>query len=174
MNNTLYCFENFGLRRIFALLVCCVPLMLSGCKETIDDSNFAIKTEMTAADFIDTADRFTMMRTLLKRVCMGEVEGASSLYSVLSARGNYTLFLPTDDAVTRFMAENGVASLEEMTDEQAQILGRCLKKLSMIVDDLGLKDGFRLISNKGAHACQSVEHLHIHILGGAQLTEKMG
>ncbi|MFR5832961.1 MAG: histidine triad nucleotide-binding protein [Acutalibacteraceae bacterium] len=66
------------------------------------------------------------------------------------------------------------ANIIEMTDEQAQILGRCLKKLSMIVDDLGLKDGFRLISNKGAHACQSVEHLHIHILGGAQLTEKMG
>lgn len=66
------------------------------------------------------------------------------------------------------------ANIIVMTDEQAQILGRCLKKLSMIVDDLGLKDGFRLISNKGAHACQSVEHLHIHILGGAQLTEKMG
>lgn len=66
------------------------------------------------------------------------------------------------------------ANIIEMTDEQAQILGRCLKKLSTHVDDLGLKDGFRLISNKGAHACQSVEHLHIHILGGAQLTEKMG
>lgn len=66
------------------------------------------------------------------------------------------------------------ANIIEMTDEQAQILGRCLKKLSTLVDDLGLKEGFRLISNKGAHACQSVEHLHIHILGGAQLTEKMG
>lgn len=66
------------------------------------------------------------------------------------------------------------ANIIEMTDEQAQILGRCLKKLSTLVDELGLKDGFRLISNKGAHACQSVEHLHIHILGGAQLTEKMG
>ncbi len=66
------------------------------------------------------------------------------------------------------------ANIIEMTDEQAQILGRCLKKLSTLVDGLGLKDGFRLISNKGAHACQSVEHLHIHILGGAQLTEKMG
>ena len=51
--------ENCGLRRFFALLVCCVPLMFSGCKETIDESNFAIKTEMTAADFIDatTASR---------------------------------------------------------------------------------------------------------------------
>ena len=122
--------ENCGLRRIFALLVCCVPLMFSGCKETIDDSNFAIKTEMTAADFIDADDRFTMMRTLLKRVRMGDVEGASSLYSVLSARGNYTLFLPTDDAVTRFMAENGVASLEEMTDEQANLIAK-----SCIIDN---------------------------------------
>lgn len=66
------------------------------------------------------------------------------------------------------------ANIVEMTDAQAQTLGRCLKKLSTLVDELGLQGGFRLVSNKGADACQSVEHLHIHVLGGAKLTEKMG
>ena len=60
-----------------------------------------------------------------------------------------------------------------MSDAQAQTLGRCLKKLSGMVDELGLTGGFRLVSNKGADACQSVEHLHIHILGGAQLADRM-
>ena len=35
-------------------------------------------------------------------------------------------------------------------------------------------DGFRILSNCGKNGCQSVEHLHIHLLGGAQLAEKMG
>lgn len=66
------------------------------------------------------------------------------------------------------------ANIIEMTDDDAQTLARCIKKLSGLVDRLGLQGGFRLISNKGADACQSVEHLHIHILGGEQLADKMG
>lgn len=66
------------------------------------------------------------------------------------------------------------ANIVKMSDAQAQTLARCIKKLSAIVDELGLEEGFRLISNKGRHACQSVEHLHIHILGGEQLADRMG
>jgi len=34
-------------------------------------------------------------------------------------------------------------------------------------------DGFRITSNCGKNGCQSVDHLHIHVMGGAQLSEKM-
>jgi len=66
------------------------------------------------------------------------------------------------------------ANILEMTNEQSQILAKCIKKLSTMTHELGLDDGFRLVSNKGKNACQSVEHLHIHILGGKQLADKMG
>lgn len=66
------------------------------------------------------------------------------------------------------------ANIIEMSDAQAQTLAKCIKKLSDITDQLGLQNGFRLISNKGKDGCQSVEHLHIHILGGAPLADKMG
>ncbi|MDD4839723.1 MAG: histidine triad nucleotide-binding protein [Clostridia bacterium] len=65
------------------------------------------------------------------------------------------------------------ANIIDMTEAQSQNLARCIKKLSTIVDDLGLEDGFRLVSNKGENGCQSVEHLHIHILGGERLPEKL-
>lgn len=61
----------------------------------------------------------------------------------------------------------------EMTENQAALLGRCLKKLGELADGLGLQDGFRLGINKGANACQSVMHLHIHIMGGEQLSTNM-
>jgi len=66
------------------------------------------------------------------------------------------------------------ADITEMTEEDAAILAKCLKKLGEIADSLGLHEGFRIVSNKGANACQSVYHLHIHILGGNKLSERMG
>lgn len=66
------------------------------------------------------------------------------------------------------------ANIIEMSEAQSVTLAKCVKKLSTLVDTLGLSGGFRLISNKGADACQSVEHLHIHVLGGGALSDRMG
>lgn len=65
------------------------------------------------------------------------------------------------------------ANIIEMSDNQAQTLAKCLKKLSTLTDELGLQNGFRLVSNKGEDGCQSVGHLHIHILGGRKLSDTM-
>lgn len=65
------------------------------------------------------------------------------------------------------------ANIIEMSDAQAQTLAKCVKKLSALTDQLGLQNGFRLVSNKGADGCQSVGHLHIHILGGTKLSDTM-
>lgn len=65
------------------------------------------------------------------------------------------------------------ANIIEMSDAQAQTLAKCVKKLSALTDQLGLQNGFRLVSNKGTDGCQSVGHLHIHILGGAKLSDTM-
>ncbi|UKI21572.1 MAG: histidine triad nucleotide-binding protein [Christensenella sp.] len=65
------------------------------------------------------------------------------------------------------------ANIIEMSDAQAQTLAKCIKKLSALTDQLGLQNGFRLVSNKGADGCQSVGHLHIHILGGGKLSDLM-
>lgn len=65
------------------------------------------------------------------------------------------------------------ANIVEMSDAQAQTLAKCLKKLATLTDKLGLQNGFRLVSNKGEDGCQSVGHLHIHILGGRKLGDTM-
>lgn len=65
------------------------------------------------------------------------------------------------------------ANIVEMSDAQAQTLAKCLKKLATLTDKLGLQNGFRLVSNKGEDGCQSVGHLHIHILGGRKLSDTM-
>ena len=53
-------------------------------------------------------------------------------------------------------------------------LAACLRACSEVAEEEGLTGGFRVVSNCGPHACQSVQHLHFHVLGGKKLTEVMG
>ncbi len=81
-----------SIRHYFSIIfIGIASIVFSNCKEVIDDSNFAIKTEMTAADFIDSDPRFSMINALFHRVTLGDSDGASPIYSVLTARGNYTI-----------------------------------------------------------------------------------
>lgn len=65
------------------------------------------------------------------------------------------------------------ATLSEMNEQQAEIVKKCLVKIPAIAAGLGLSDGYRLIINQGKDAGQTVFHLHIHILGGQDLGEKL-
>ena len=59
--------------------------------------------------------------------------------------------------------------LAEMSDDDGALLGRILKKISSLSDELGLKNGYRLVINQGDDAGQTVPHLHIHILSGQKM-----
>ena len=55
----------------------------------------------------------------------------------------------------------------------AEVVG-LMRAVSKIARQEGLSEsGYRVISNCGADACQSVPHLHIHILGGEKMSERM-
>ena len=43
-------------------------------------------------------------------------------------------------------------------------------KIHEIAADLGLENGYRVVSNNGEDAFQTVKHLHFHILGKRKLT----
>ena len=122
---------NQCIKKLVAALTFCIPSVFFSCTEEIDDSNFAIKSEMTAADFIDADPNFSMIKQLFQRIRLGASDGASPIYSVLSARGNYTIFLPTNEAIRKYMAEEGVDTPENLTEEQATLIAK-----SCIIDNM--------------------------------------
>ena len=61
-------------------------------------------------------------------------------------------------------------NLHHAEEKDKDILGHLLLKAAEIAKKENLDDGWRLVINNGANACQSVYHLHLHILGGKQLT----
>ena len=52
--------------------------------------------------------------------------------------------------------------------------GKIFCAIPKIAASLGLANGYRVITNVGEDGCQSVKHIHFHLLGGAKLPENMG
>lgn len=67
-----------------------------------------------------------------------------------------------------------IASLDEVNETNSKIIAEIFTKIPAIAKAAGVTNGYRLISNCGDDACQSVKHLHFHILGGKKLPENMG
>ena len=67
-----------------------------------------------------------------------------------------------------------VADWTEAAEKLSDVtLARMMRAAARIAADEGLKNGYRVISNCGSDACQSVKHWHIHILGGERLNDRM-
>ncbi len=66
-----------------------------------------------------------------------------------------------------------IASVDEVTPENSEIVRRVMEAIPEVAKALGLRNGYRVITNVGEDGCQSVRHLHFHLLGGAKLPERM-
>ena len=66
-----------------------------------------------------------------------------------------------------------IASADEITEENSDVIAHIFTAIPRIAAMLGLKNGYRIVSNIGDDGCQSVKHLHFHILGGEKLSDKM-
>ena len=67
-----------------------------------------------------------------------------------------------------------LASLAQAQAEDAALLGHCLLVAHEVAAAGGVGDAFRVVTNSGADAGQSVAHLHFHVLGGRPLRGGMG
>ncbi len=63
------------------------------------------------------------------------------------------------------------ARLNEMDGEKAETLKYCFEKIAELEETLGLSGGYRVMINQGENGGQTVEHLHIHLLGGEKLQD---
>jgi histidine triad (HIT) family protein len=62
-----------------------------------------------------------------------------------------------------------IASLSVLEDGDAALMGHLLVVVRKVAADLGLENGYRTVINCGADGGQTVDHIHIHVLGGRSL-----
>lgn len=66
-----------------------------------------------------------------------------------------------------------IASVDAVNAENSALIAKIFEVIPEIARAEGLEKGYRVVSNIGEHGCQSVKHLHFHILGGKQLSDTM-
>lgn len=66
-----------------------------------------------------------------------------------------------------------IGSCNEVDENNVKYVSEVFCAIPKIAEKLGLDNGYRVVSNIGEDGCQSVKHLHFHILGGKKLSETM-
>ena len=67
-----------------------------------------------------------------------------------------------------FIPKSHIAGVREITAENADVVAHIFTVFPQVAKELGITD-YRVVSNNGADAGQTVHHLHIHLIGGATL-----
>lgn len=69
------------------------------------------------------------------------------------------------------LARKHIASVRELGPEDAGLMDRICKAATKLADSEGIAaDGYRLVINVGRNGGQTVDHLHVHMLGGRSMT----
>jgi histidine triad (HIT) family protein len=63
-----------------------------------------------------------------------------------------------------------VASAHDLGPADGDLLGEMFSVAGAIAEGAGIADGYRIVTNVGAPAGQSVFHLHLHVLGGREFS----
>lgn len=63
-----------------------------------------------------------------------------------------------------------IARVSEAVDEDEETLGHLMLIGRDLAKKFQLEQGFRLVINNGSHGGETIPHLHVHLLGGRQLT----
>ncbi len=66
-----------------------------------------------------------------------------------------------------------IPSVDGVTGENSNLVAHIFETIPQIARQEGLTGGYRVVSNCGGDAGQTVPHLHFHILGGKPLTLEM-
>lgn len=62
-----------------------------------------------------------------------------------------------------------IASAAQIDEETAPVVGHIYAVIAKLAKEMGFQTGFRVVTNCGADAGQTVHHLHFHVLSGKQL-----
>ena len=66
-----------------------------------------------------------------------------------------------------------ICCADAVNSDNSIYVAKIFEAIPEIAKQLGLTNGYRIINNCGEDGCQSVKHIHFHLLGGKRLSETM-
>lgn len=69
--------------------------------------------------------------------------------------------------------EHIAACADDIDESNSSVIAKLFESLPKVAKAAGITNGYRIVNNCGEDACQSVKHIHFHVLGGEKLSETM-
>ena len=91
-------------RVLHALSVMLIAVVLVACKEVVDESARYVFRHDTVASYLEKHETYSDYVKLLKKTPVSHISN-STVYQLLSARGHYTVFAPTNEAIHSYLIE---------------------------------------------------------------------
>lgn len=66
-----------------------------------------------------------------------------------------------------------IANLQSVEPEDYPLIGEVIEVAQKLAKEFGIEDGYRLLTNNGSGAGQTVFHLHFHLMGGKRLSDDL-
>jgi histidine triad (HIT) family protein len=77
---------------------------------------------------------------------------------------------PKSPAHVLIVPKEHIGSMDEADESKRALLGHLLWTAAQIAKEKGLKNGYRIVVNTGDDGGQTVDHLHLHLMGGRPMT----
>ncbi len=68
------------------------------------------------------------------------------------------------------MPKKEIANLQALQTEDLGLIAEIVTVAQSLAEEYGIADGYRLLTNNGTEAGQTVFHLHFHLIGGRRLS----
>jgi histidine triad (HIT) family protein len=106
-------------------------------------------------------------KTIFKRIIDGEIpakivyqdDQCLAFHDIAPQAPTHLIVIPKKE----------IPSIREIADEDAALVGHLLGVVRKLAEQLHLDEGYRVVINCGAHGGQTVDHLHLHLIGGRQM-----
>ena len=107
-------------------------------------------------------------KTLFEKILAGEIP--STLVYEDDRCGAFKDINPQAPTHILVVPRKPIPGISHMDEEDEAVIGHLFFVAKEVARKEGLDAGFRLVINDGDHGQQTVPHLHVHVLGGRQLT----
>jgi histidine triad (HIT) family protein len=106
----------------------------------------------------------TLFRKIIDREIPAKIEHEDELCIVLHD------IQPQAPVHLLIIPKKAIPRVSEMSAADEAVVGHLFLVASLLAKKLQLADGFRLVINNGPHACETIPHLHVHMLAMRQMT----
>merc|ERR1711934_129607 len=102
-----------------------------------------------------------ILRKEIPSDCVYEDEQAFAFRDISPQGPTHILVIPKN--------KDGLTGISQMREDQKGVVGHCMYVARLVAEQEKLENGYRLVINEGPEGCQTVSHLHIHVIGGRQM-----